>query len=236
MGQLEITKGAYCTSWVITGIIMLSYAGYSFAESKKDYNSPAEDWSSYADTSGILLILTGVFLILAAISVFMMWKDDKCTCGLWTGTIQQKVIAVYAVCVEASGIFLINLGAKFQGEFADPATDAKTDSLKIFSILAGTFMILGAVILNCSWGMGKDGQKCPTWAQTGTFVWAMMAGQAFVQIMPLFEEFNSKNKTMSERQEYVGIWFIVGGLSALLHSVNAWVTFPPSDIVEQMSA
>lgn len=236
MGQLEVTKGVYCTTWVITGILMLSWAGVSFAESKKKTLEGLLDFPDYADTSGTLLIITGVFLILAAISVFMMWKDDKCSCGLWTGTLQQKVIAVYACCVEASGICLINLGAKFQGEFADSKTEADMKPCKVIAILAGTFMILGAVILNCSWGMGKDGQKCPTWAQTGTFVWAMMVGQAFVQIMPLFEDINNNNKTISERQEYVGIWFIVGGLSALLHSVNAWVTFPPSDIVEQMSA
>merc|ERR1711978_123305 len=110
----------------------------------------------------------------------------------------------------------------------------ETGTVKIMCIVAGTCCILGSVVLNFSWNMGKDcdSKKCPTWAQTGTFVWVMMAGQGFIQILPYFDD---SGKSYKDRYTNVGIWMIIGGLSACLHSVNAWVTFPPSDVVKQMT-
>jgi len=240
MDQLTVTKAAYCTTWVIAGILMLAWAGMSFGETSKNESEMAIDfYDSFGETSAIMMIMIGVFVALAGVSVFFMWKDDKCSCGLWGGTTQQKMIAVYALLIEATGIVFANAGGNYlriMKDYTSGSPELELDIVKILCIVAGTCCILGSVVLNCSWNMGKNcsSSNCPTLAQTGTFVWVMMAGQGFVQILQMFEDYPG-GKDLKDRYTYVGIWMIVGGLSACLHSVNAWVTFPPSDIVEQMS-
>lgn len=237
MDQLTLTKSVYCTTWVIAGILMLAWAGVCFGETSKDIIEMKVDFlDSVGETSATLMIMIGVFVALAGVSVFFMWKDDKCSCGLWGGTTQQKMIAVYALLIESSGIIFANAGGNYLRIVKDfKSGTMEMDIVKILCIVAGTCCIIGSVVLNFSWNMGKDcSSNCPTWAQTGTFVWVMMAGQSFVQILKMFEDITDGDD-LKDRYTQVGIWMIIGGLSACLHSVNSWITFPPSDVVKQMS-